>query len=144
MKFLLLLFSLAASAPTFAKELIIFGGAEHDDFLGCLTCSEFDSDSICNGFGSYGNEFSSSGMWNEFAGYGNEFSSDSPWNEFASGNSVPVLVDRDGGFYGYFTINEYRSDAVEFASDMKRWHEDTDGDLEQVRLKLCQAFGYSG
>ncbi len=83
-------------------------------------------------------------MWNEFSGFGNEFSSDSPWNEYSSSNSIPVLVDRDGNFHGYFTINEYRSDAVEFASEMSDWYDEFDGNLEKVRIRLCNAFGKSG
>ncbi|MBC6402906.1 MAG: hypothetical protein GDA39_02930 [Hyphomonadaceae bacterium] len=144
MKFFVFPLILALAMPASARELLIYGGAGHDDFLGCLTCGEFDPDSVCNRFGSYGNKFSSSGIWNRFSGYGNEFSSSSPWNRFASGNSIPILVDRDGGFHGYFTTNEYRSRAVRFASDMKRWYEEADGDLEKVRLKLCQAFRYGG
>jgi hypothetical protein len=127
-----------------AKDLLIFGGSGHDEFLGCLTCSEYDSDSVCNGYGTYGNEYSSSGMWNEYSGFGNEYSSDSPWNEYSSSKSIPVLVDSEGNFYGYFTINEYRSDAVEFASEMNDWFDEFDGDLDKVRIRVCDAFGKSG
>jgi len=126
-------------SPATAKDMLIFGGSGHDEFLGCLVCSEFSADSICNGFGKYGNEFSSSGMFNEFAGFGNEFSSKSPWNEFSTSNDVPVVVDRDGGFYGYFTINDSRSDAFKLAGAMKKIFERTRGDLDKVRTMLCEA-----
>lgn len=130
---------------TSAQELLIFGGFNHDDFLGCLKCNEYSSESICNEYGQFGNEYASGTMWNEYSSpYGNEYSSSSPWNKYSTSNSVPVLVDRNGQFYGYFTINDYRSDAVNFASDMKIWYEENDGDLEQVRIRLCNAFGYSG
>jgi hypothetical protein len=79
-----------------------------------------------------------------FAGFGNEFSSSSPWNEFSLSKSVPVLVDEHGRFYGYFTINDAISDAVDFSSDLRRVYEWADGDLEKVRETLCRAFGYSG
>jgi len=144
MRRLLIPILLVVSPPSFAKDLLIFGGDNHDEFLGCLNCSEYDSNSVCNGYGSFGNEFSSSGIWNEFAGFGNEFSSDSPWNEFSTSKSVPVVVDRDGGFYGYFTINIHRSDAVEFAPFLKQLFDITDGDLEKVRINLCKSLGYSG
>ena len=68
----------------------------------------------------------------------------SPWNEYSSSNSIPVLVDRDGNFHGYFTINEYRSDAVEFASEMSDWYDEFDGNLEKARIRLCNTFGKSG
>jgi hypothetical protein len=77
-------------------------------------------------------------MWNEFSSpYGNEYSSSSPWNEYSSSNSVPVLVDRQGNFYGYFTINQYRSDAVEFAGQLNQIFRRNDGDVEKVRKTLC-------
>ena len=147
---LLLAFTLIAalSIPVVLRgqtpEFLIFGGSDHDEFLGCLNCSEYNPDSICNGFGPYGNEFSSQGMFNEFAGFGNEFSSSSPWNTYSSSNSVPVLVDKEGTFYGYFTINRYRSDAVDFADDLRKIYEDADGDLEVVRKNLCRLFGLRG
>ena len=140
-KFSSVLILLLLSFSLHAKEFQIYGGTGHDIFLGCIGCSEFSSDSICNGFGTYGNEFNASGMFNEFAGFGNEFSSKSPWNEFSSSNEVPVLVDKQGNFYGYFTINEYRSDSVDFAGEMFKWFKRHDGDLEQVRRELCSFFG---
>lgn len=140
---LFLSLSLVANSSA-ESELLFFGGAGHDEYLGCLTCSEYSSESICNGYGTYGNEYSSNGMFNEYAGFGNEYSPNSPWNEYSTSNSVPVLVDRDGNFYGYFTINDYRSNAVNFSSDLKKMFELADGDLEKVRVMLCKAFGYSG
>lgn len=126
------------------KELLLFGGPNHDEYLGCLVCSEFKRDSICNGFGRYGNEFSTKGMFNSFAGYGNSFNSKSPWNEVSMSKSVPVVVDRDGKFYGFFTINDSRSDAVEFAEVLKKMYNDASGDLEKTRKLLCKSLGYSG
>lgn len=123
-----------------AQELLIFGGSGHDIFLGCFNCSEFSSDSICNEFGA-GSSYKSNGIFNEFGQFGSEFSSASPWNEFSSSNDVPVLVDRQGGFYGYFTINEFRSDAVDFAGNLADMHEIADGDLELVQKLLCNALG---
>ncbi len=135
--------SAAAASSDFStsKEYKIFGGKGHDIYLGCIGCSEFKADSICNGFGNYGNEFSSSGMFNEFSGFGNEFASKSPWNEYSLSNDVPVLVDDAGNFYGYFTTNEYRGNAVAFAGALASWFNLHDGDIEQVRRELCRFFG---
>lgn len=133
-------FFLVLSRAIDAQELLLFGGNGHDVFLGCFNCNEYSSDSICNEFGA-GNTFRSDSIFNEFGQFGNEFSSSSPWNEFSNSNSVPVLVDMQGGFYGYFTVNELRSDAVDFASSLAEMHEIADGDLEIVQKLLCRAIG---
>jgi len=130
---------LLGSTTVNAQDLLLYGGAGHKEYLGCLNCNEFSSESVCNGFAQYGNEFGSN-MWNEFSSpHGNEFSNSSPWNEFSTSNSVPVLVDRQGKFYGYFTINDSRHDAVEFSTDLRKIFERYRGDLEKVRKMLCAA-----
>lgn len=88
--------------------LLLFGASDHKTFLGCLNCSHFDSGSLCNQFGSVGSQFSGESIWNQFGTFGSKFSSESPWNEYSS--SSPVVVDKDGNFYGRFTANKYVSD----------------------------------
>ena len=95
-----------------AQHLHIYGGKDHDVYLGCLTCSEYSSESIWNEYSQYGNEYNSNSIWNEYGTYGNEYSSYSPWNEYAS--NPPVIVDKKGNFYGYFTVNEYKSKRADF------------------------------
>ena len=52
---LLIVFFLTITNFCFGKDLLIF----HDkNFLGCLNCSEYDANSICNQYGTYGNEYS--------------------------------------------------------------------------------------
>jgi hypothetical protein len=122
------------------QELLLFGGSEHDVYLGCLNCNQYSSESICNDFGA-GNSFKTESIFNAFSGFGSEFSSKSPWNGFSSSDDVPVLVDKQGGFYGYFTINQFRSDAVDFSANLAEMHEIADGDLEIVQELLCNALG---
>lgn len=74
-----------------AQTLLIYGGSDHDVFLGKLNADCYDSESI----------------WNEYGTYGSEYSSYSPWNEYAS--TPPVVVDSRGNFYGYLTANEFIS-----------------------------------
>ena len=90
-----------------SDELLLFGGQNHDKFLGCLNCSKYDSSSIWNKYGNYGSEYSSYSIWNRYGTYGSEYSSESPWNKYTSDS--PVIVDRAGNFYGYFTSNKYHS-----------------------------------
>ncbi len=122
-----------------AQELLLFGGSGHDEFLGCLNCSKYNSDSICNKYGK-GSKYDSDSIINKYGTFGSKYSSSSPWNKYSSDNSVPVLVDPDGNFYGYFTINKYRSDAINFASDLAELYENVDGDLELIREAICEAF----
>jgi hypothetical protein len=44
-------------------------------------------------------------IWNQFGNYGSKFEDTSPWNKFAS--HPPVIVDPNGGFYGYFTASTF-------------------------------------
>lgn len=74
-----------------AQTLLIYGGSDHDVFLGKLNADCYDSESI----------------WNEYGTYGSKYSSYSPWNEYAS--TPPVVVDSRGNFYGYLTANEFIS-----------------------------------
>ena len=96
---------LATAAFAQSPKLMLFGGSDHDVYLGCLNCNSFASDSVCNEFGQHGSEFASDSIWNEFGRFGSEFSSDSPWNAF--GTNAPIIVDADGNFYGYFSRNEF-------------------------------------
>ena len=84
-------------------ELLLFGGEGHDVFLGCLTCGKYDSGSVWNKYGSHGSRYSAESIWNPYGTYGSKYSSVSPWNRY--GQSPPVIVDREGSFYGYFTTN---------------------------------------
>jgi hypothetical protein len=120
-----------------AQELFLFGGRNHDQFLGCLNCSEFSSESICNRSGA-GSKYSGESIFNQFGNFGSEFSMDSPWNKFSTSETVPVLVDRTGTFYGYFTINIFRSDAVDFSRDLARFFDLANGDLEVVQNLMCE------
>jgi hypothetical protein len=106
-----------ASAPqqtVASTELLVFGGKDHDVFLGCLNCSEYSSNSVLNQYGRFGNPYSSTSILNAYSPYGSKYSSYSACNEYAS--SPPVVVDRSGNFFGHLTVSEYknplRSDVV--------------------------------
>lgn len=121
-----------------AQDLLLFGGEGHDDFLGCLNCDQYSGEAICNELGSFGNSFRSSSIFNGFGPYGNSFNQSSPWNQFSRSTSVPVVVDRDGNFYGYFTINAFRRDAVSFSPDLAKLFEISGGNLDVMQRLMCQ------
>lgn len=93
-----------ANAQT--KALLLYGGSDHKTFLGCLNCGQYDQGSVCNDYGK-GSEYNSDSIWNAYGTYGNSYSSSSPWNEYSQ--SAPVIVDKDGNFYGYLSANEYHN-----------------------------------
>jgi hypothetical protein len=64
-------------------DLLLYGGKDHKILPGCLNCSQFEADSICNQFGRFGSEFQIDSIWNMFGTYGSKFNSNSPWNQFS-------------------------------------------------------------
>lgn len=89
------------ATPAQTKALLLFGGDDHKQFLGCLNCSSTDPGSVCNPYGANGSEYRQESIWNAYGPYGSVYRTTSPWNEYAT--SPPVVVDSDGGFYGYLT-----------------------------------------
>ena len=77
---------------------MLFGGANHDVYLGCFKCSDIESDSIHNDIGRFGSDISSTSIFNDISQYGSDASQYSPCNDIAS--NPPVLVDEDSRFYG--------------------------------------------
>ena len=113
MKFLLVAIAfLIAFTATGQKALHIYGGKEHDVYLGCLTCDNYDRNSIWNEYSTYGSKYNAKSIWNKYGSYGSDYSDTSPFNAYAS--NPPVIVDKDGGFYGYFTVNEYKQKRADF------------------------------
>lgn len=96
----------------FSQTLYIYGREDHDVFLGKLNASKYDSKSIWNEYGTYGSEYNTNSIWNEYGTYGSAYSSYSPFNSYAS--YPPVIVDEEGNFYGYFTVNKYKSKRANF------------------------------
>ena len=118
------------------KTLHIYGGEDHDVYLGCLNCSNIDQNSVWNDIGQYGSNISSISIWNDIGTYGSDVSSYSPWNELAS--YPPVIVDKDGGFYGYFTVNEYKPKRATFSLVMTlyKYHDLIKDDVEKWYDKI--------
>lgn len=125
------------AAQAQAPELLLFGGRDQQTFLGCLNCSRFDPSSVCNRFGDHGSRFSSESIWNRFGDYGSRFSSYSPWNRFAS--DPPVIVDRNGNFYGYFASSRFhlRRTTIRFFLVFLDNVDEVNEDLERARDLFC-------
>lgn len=95
-----------------AQALLLYGGKDHNVFLGCLNCSDMDTGSVWNTMGDYGSPYSHLSIWNRYGDYGSRYSDYSPWNPYAA--YPPVVVDASGGFYGYLTVNSTHPDRAEF------------------------------
>lgn len=118
-----------------AENYHLFGGAEHEVYLGCVDCPRSDAASVCNRDSDAAQNGDS--IFNAFGRFGSQFSEKSPWNALSASSKVPVLVDRAGGFYGFFTLNDKRLDAVPFAGELRRVYESAKGDLDEVRRRVC-------
>jgi hypothetical protein len=129
---------LALGAPPQAppKALLLYGGKDHKAFLGCLNCVKTSEVSVCNALGKYGSSFNSESIWNGFGDYGSSFSDYSPWNSFT--DKAPIVVDRDGKSYGYFSVNMFHHDRTRI-----KWlvavldFYDQKNDLDETRENYC-------
>lgn len=94
------------------KSLHLYGGENHDVYLGCLNCDDISQNSIWNSIGIYGSNISSTSIWNSIGIYGSDISSYSPFNAITS--HPPIIVDKEGNFYGYLTANNIKNDRADF------------------------------
>jgi len=76
--------------------------ADDGQFLRTINTNAFDTDSVANSFGTYGNSFNPISIWNDFGTYGNGFSTLSPWNQFTS---TPPTIRNGDVFVAYLTTN---------------------------------------
>jgi len=79
-------------------KLMLFGGQGHKIYLGCLTCSKYDSESVENPYGEFGSKYSSTSIVNPYSEYGSRYSQFSACSPYAS--DPPVIVDGAGNAYG--------------------------------------------
>lgn len=85
-----------------AYKLLIFGGASHEVYLGCL-CEGQESDSVFNLSGEFGSDLSENSMRNKFAPYGSNSADTSACNPAAT--HPPSVVASDGKSLGWLTLN---------------------------------------
>jgi hypothetical protein len=112
MKRLLIVLSVfltGTAAMASGTEVLIFGGQDQDEFLGCLTCDETAPSSVWNEYSQHGwaNGF---GTWNTYGPHASAYFPNSACNEYAA--NPPILTDRAGNLYGYLSTNEYKSRGV--------------------------------
>lgn len=136
-KFTIILFFIFFSI-TYSQTLHIYGGQNHDQYLGCLNCNDYDNNSIWNEYGTYGSNYNSMSIWNAYGTYGGEYNNNSPWNPY--GTNPPVVVDKNGDFYGYFTVNESTSKRANFslARSIYKYHDMIKDDVSKWYKKIFE------
>lgn len=97
--------------PPTPTALLLFGADRNSTFLGCVTCSQFDPDSIWNDAGLHGSPYSSSSIRNPYGTFGGQFGAYSPCNPYLT-TTAPILADNVGTYYGRLSINTFGSDSV--------------------------------
>lgn len=101
--------SLTGYVSAQTQDVIIMGGRSQAEFLGCLTCNEYDSNSVWNEYSKHGWE-NKYGTWNKYGENAGRYGANSACNPY--GTNGPALVDRQGNFYGRLTVNEYDQGSV--------------------------------
>lgn len=118
------------------KALLLFGGKDHKTFLGCLNCMHTSPLSVCNEYGKFGSEYNIASIWDEYGDFGSSYSVDSPWDSYST--DAPIIVDKDGNSYGYFSVNTFILDRTRIPWLVKVLElEDSNDDLDKTKELLC-------
>jgi len=89
-------------------DLMVFGGPGHTTYLGCLTCSRGDADSVFFEGGTHDGAYLPPSIVNRGSVFVSPRSAYSACNPSAA--DPPVIVDERGTSYGRLTINLQRAD----------------------------------
>lgn len=116
--------------PTLDARLLLFDSS--NEFKGCLDCSRYDSDSICNKYGTYGSKYNSYSIWNKYGTVGNKYNGESPFSKYGKGLKI---VDDNGTVYGYFKIGS--GGATKYSRILKNLVSELD-DRSEIRDAFCQ------
>jgi hypothetical protein len=92
------------SSESPAGKIMIFGGPGHRTYLGCLSCGQFEPDSVFNDIGEHGSSIQPESIWNRLGQFGSSLSQYSACNRLAT--DPPVIVDQAGNAYGRLTVNK--------------------------------------
>lgn len=109
--FVLILAAKAAwgQGATIQQQYLIYAGPLHRDYIGCLNCDQFDTNSVWDGYGAlgWGNAFSDA---SHFAAYRAPHGRYSACDAFAA--DPPILIDRSLNHYGTLSISTKRADSI--------------------------------
>ena len=92
--------------------------ANNGQFLGKLSLNIYDSESILNKYGKYGNPYSPTSIMNRYSTYGSPYSSLSPFNQYSF---TPPVIYLRGGRFGHLSTNRYVSGAIINPHEIEEW-----------------------
>lgn len=81
------------------------------EFLGNISSNAYDSNSICNQYGTYGSRYSSFSVFAEHGTYGSPYSTYSAYNPRS--DRPPIIVDVDGKPLALLTKNTNFNNAID-------------------------------
>lgn len=74
----------------------IFAQDSKNTFLGIISQSPYETESIMNPYGDYGSEYSSTSIFNTYSDFGSKYSDYSPANEYSNKPPLIITVDQNG------------------------------------------------
>lgn len=95
------------AGPLTLRASLVIGGtilANDGQFLGVISCSRYDTLSIFNRYGDYGNRYSSTSIWYKYGDYGGRYGTYSPFNRYGI---PPRIIETRGqwDFLAYLTVS---------------------------------------
>jgi hypothetical protein len=98
-----------AQGATIQQQFLIYAGPLHREYLGCLNCDQFDTNSVWDGYAAmgWGNAFADA---SHFARYRSPHDRYSACDAFAA--DPPILIDRSLNHYGVLNVSTTRSDSI--------------------------------
>lgn len=91
------------SSAAIQFPLYLYSAENTPVFLGKLNTNIYDSESIANKYGEYGNTYSQTSIFNSYSKYGNPYNQYSAFNQYAT--DPPYIVDSYNNIVGRLTTN---------------------------------------
>ncbi len=94
---------------TIQQQFLIYAGPLHRDYLGCLNCDQFDTNSVWDGYSAMG--------WGNAYAEASHFSTyRAPHGRYSACDALaadpPILIDRSLNHYGVLNISTKRGDSI--------------------------------
>lgn len=131
----ILLVAYSAAANAQSVSLLLFGGKNDREFAGCLNCSKYDDEAVCNKYGDYGSKYNQKSIWNKYGAFGSKYNQESPWNKYGKGLAI---VDENGNYYGRLSLSSHDQSRLNLALNLLSAYEAME-DLDALRDLMCES-----